>query len=1199
MGYGWTTKYHKRLALGGAYYNDMFVVRGNGYNNKFVRQTDGSWKGDDDIDLAVTEDLTGYYVSDKLGNVEYYDFNGILLSETDSAGNVTHYTYDNSEVSNISKLVRVTGPYGHTLNFTYNDDNLVESITDASGTTVSYQYLDGNLISVHFSDGTLREYHYEDLAYPHHLTGITDQTNVRFATWAYDSTGKVILSQHAETENSAPQEKFTLVYDSEWQTTVTDPKGEQEVFTFNKGAIVKNLASRTMSTDNKGIVQSFDASNNLTSRTNEENIKTTYTYNASNQRTSRTDAANTIDERITEFEYYSPNIDLVSLKREPSVATGQNKQTHIIYNSQFLPETVTISGYHPDGTPVSRQLRYGYNANGKMAWSDGPRSDVADITTFTYYECDTGVECGQLKEVINPMGQVTTYNVYDHAGRVKQITDMKGMVNEYAYDSLGRITEIKRTPAAGAPRITQISYNPIGKIGSMTTPGHITLTYGYDAAHYLRSITDNLGNRIEYSYDLSGNRIKEQIKDNNGNLVRQIQWAYDLRNNVESVNRGGSITQHVVDAVGRLVSTTDANLNNTHYDYSDLNELQTITDAYSNITSYNYDDHHQLTQAIAPNGSTTGFVTDDLGNVLSETSPDRGMISYVYDEAGKIISSTDARQTTVTMRYDALGRILIRDYPGTTEDKSYTYDACVNGAGQICSFSDETGTTTYSYDLFGNIVERNQSVLGINYTTQFSYDADNRLTQVTYPSGDVVDYSRDGIGRISHVSVTDAAATKTLATNLVYSADHLLKAITYGNGVTEQRSYNSLRMLETQDVGSHYMRTFLYDAAGNLTSRTLTTGNQTFVYDKLNRLTSDSGSGSDYLFSYDANGNRLTETKDGQPLTLSYSTASNRLTAIGTEAVQMDASGNILAKPGLQLSYNLANRLTTVLSVTTEQQGEEQVTISEQVGTYEYNSLGQRTVKISPNGTTVFHYDLLGNLLAETTATGDLIRYYVWLDRTPLAQIDEAPLGGSTISYLHIDHLNTPRAASNDEGNIAWMWETDGFGVGVPNEDVDGDSVKTVVNLRFPGQYYDLESGLHYNYFRTYDPGTGRYVTSDPIGLQGGLNTYAYVLNSPLKFVDPRGLDASLYPKDPSTADPTDFTDGYVPPDGPEAKDIVEDVSEALSTCEGRCNAIAGSVCGAAAAGSAGSAGAVFLVCRAQIFLICKAACPDEDCSSE
>ena len=278
MGYGWTTKYHKRLALGGAYYNDMFVVRGNGYNNKFVRQTDGSWKGDDDIDLAVTEDLTGYYVSDKLGNVEYYDFNGILLSETDSAGNVTHYTYDNSEVSNISKLVRVTGPYGHTLNFTYNDDNLVESITDASGTTVSYQYLDGNLISVHFSDGTLREYHYEDLAYPHHLTGITDQTNVRFATWAYDSTGKVILSQHAETENSAPQEKFTLVYDSEWQTTVTDPKGEQEVFTFNKGAIVKNLASRTMSTDNKGIVQSFDASNNLTSRTNEENIKTRRAY---------------------------------------------------------------------------------------------------------------------------------------------------------------------------------------------------------------------------------------------------------------------------------------------------------------------------------------------------------------------------------------------------------------------------------------------------------------------------------------------------------------------------------------------------------------------------------------------------------------------------------------------------------------------------------------------------------------------------------------------------------------------------------------------------------------------------------------------------------------------------------------------------------------------------------------------------------
>ena len=122
-----------------------------------------------------------------------------------------------------------------------------------------------------------------------------------------------------------------------------------------------------------------------------------------------------------------------------------------------------------------------------------------------------------------------------------------------------------------------------------------------------------------------------------------------------------------------------------------------------------------------------------------------------------------------------------------------------------------------------------------------------------------------------------------------------------------------------------------------------------------------------------------------------------------------------------------------------------------------------------------------------------------------MAQIDIG-LTAETITYLHSDHLGTPRRGTDENGVVVWLWQSDAFGATAANDDPDGDGVSTVVDLRFAGQYYDSETQLHYNYFRYYDPGTGRYVTSDPIGLEGGLNSYAYALNSPVRHTDPNGL---------------------------------------------------------------------------------------------
>ena len=118
----------------------------------------------------------------------------------------------------------------------------------------------------------------------------------------------------------------------------------------------------------------------------------------------------------------------------------------------------------------------------------------------------------------------------------------------------------------------------------------------------------------------------------------------------------------------------------------------------------------------------------------------------------------------------------------------------------------------------------------------------------------------------------------------------------------------------------------------------------------------------------------------------------------------------------------------------------------------------------------------------------------------------ESASAPSPIDDLHPDHLGTVRAITDTSQTVIWRWDSAPFGDTLPNEDPDGDGQALRFNLRFPGQYFDVETGLHYNYFRDYDPTTGRYVQSDPIGLVGGINTFAYVDGNPLSYLDPDGL---------------------------------------------------------------------------------------------
>jgi RHS repeat-associated protein len=151
--------------------------------------------------------------------------------------------------------------------------------------------------------------------------------------------------------------------------------------------------------------------------------------------------------------------------------------------------------------------------------------------------------------------------------------------------------------------------------------------------------------------------------------------------------------------------------------------------------------------------------------------------------------------------------------------------------------------------------------------------------------------------------------------------------------------------------------------------------------------------------------------------------------------------------------------------------------------------------------TTITLYDPEGNLVGEYDKAGAPVYEVAYIDELPLARMTP-----SAIQTIEADQLGTPRALVDANGKIVWRWDGDAFGASPPDEDPDGDSVKTSFPMRLPGQLYDEESGLHYNYFRDYDPTVGRYVKADPIGLAGGLNAYAYASAQPLALVDPFGL---------------------------------------------------------------------------------------------
>ncbi len=768
---------------------------------------------------------------------------------------------------------------------------------------------------------------------------------------------------------------------------------------------------------------------------------------------------------------------------------------------------------------VERNWSYSYNSLGLIETTDGPRTDVQDVTTYDY---DAQ---GHLTSVTNALGHVTQLSNFDSYGNPQNLIDANGVSTSLSYTVQGWLASVS---TAGST--TSFEHDTVGLITKVTRGDGSWLSYTWDGARRLTKITNNLGETIEYSLDAMGNRTAQRLKDASSSLTQQQTWVYDeLGRLLRSVGAGGQTSAYQYDLNDNPTASTNPKQHSNTQAYDALDRLVSNTDPLSGVTALAYDAQDNLTQVQDPRGVTTQYQYDGLGNLIQQISPDSGTTTYSHDAAGNVISTTDARGVVTLYHYDALNRLIARQYPANPAlNVQYHYDMTADGnkgIGRLTAVQDASGVLGYHYDARGNLIEqiRSVTVLGQDQYDRlgYAYDGANQLTRIDYPAGLSVNYTRNAAGQVSDVGLRIGGNTPTaLASNISYLPFGPLNSLTWGNGISLNRQYDQDYRLRQQQIGT-WQSDYEHDANGNIVELAHSLwGSLQYDYDALDRLTQEQRATEKKTYAYDAAGNRTGRTtyslNDGQETqtakqTLIYQTNSNRLSKRNsTYDVEVDAAGNYTRySQNLRYAYDEQGRLNHV----TDAAGTHKAS-------YRYNALGQRTAKDVQGAGVIYPYtylygpdgQLLGQLQYTHTGKAKLGHYWVWLEQTPLAQVqvtyasDGIGIANTQVIYLHTDHLNTPRLASSQSQQLLWSWNSDAFGVGLPNQDVDGDGVQTNIPLRFPGQIADAHSALHYNYFRDYDPETGRYVESDPIGLNGGLNTYSYVGSNPVGLVDPNGL---------------------------------------------------------------------------------------------
>jgi len=753
---------------------------------------------------------------------------------------------------------------------------------------------------------------------------------------------------------------------------------------------------------------------------------------------------------------------------------------------------------------------------------------VGRVTTYEYWPGDT--TDFMLTKVLDPLGAATEY-VYatgqsDNLNyRLLSIAFPDDTHIHYEYDSQAHL--IRQTGTWGANPVTY-SYDPNGLthitdgVGGVTAvqvddfgnPILITNSEGaltqmvYDDWGNLVSLVDPLGRQTLSAYDEFGNITRVTNALNESTQFRHeagffkpvsitnalditTSFEYDPNGNLASVIYPDSSEEiYVYDSQGNMTSFLDGTGKLSTYSYNESGRITEFKNALGDITSFSYDPNLNVASVTnAENVAAVSFDRDLMGRIKKQTYPDGSFENYEYDPAGKVTSFTNRKGETVSLLYDNTGRLEWKNY-SSEKELNFHYDL----AGYFVGVEEFIGNTIASYTIYERDLSHRVHRVKVpgkitpeTYDISYAYDAaDNRIF-MAYPDGYALKYQYDGANRLIQIS----DANDVVIVSYEYDAAGRRTRRTLGNETYTTYEYDNLDRLtlltnHAPDSTVQSQFGYTYNAAGIRTSMTTLEGTHKYTYDDIYQLTAVEYPDSNRVeYSFDPVGNRISVSENG--IVTNYTTNQlDQYTQVGSETLEYDLNGNLVRRVS-----------------------------NGQITTYQWDE-DNRLIGVDKNEIHIdYHYDHQGRLIAKTI-DGQKTRY-IWDGLELIAEMDSS--GNVIKRYIYGPNINEVIVVSAD-GSSHWC-QQDGLGSAVGTSGSDGDLISTInydvygkvrsgdlapVSQRLAGMWWDADAGLYYVRARWYDCDLGRFVSTDPVGLVGGVNLYTYAINNPVLKLDPFGF---------------------------------------------------------------------------------------------
>ncbi len=1183
FGYGWDMSYYRRVRK--LINNNALVLRGANRRDEFVwNATTLTYVAPAGIYDTLVQNADGTHtLTSKHGIKEYFNVNGVLTKIVDRNGNTLTFSYDPAGALPITgkspyfitqttgvvareyRLIRITDAIGRTVDFAYNAEGRLSSLTYA-GRTVQYTYnTDGDLISVRtptstdFPSGSTTTYAYTS----HNLTSITDPKGQAFLTNEYDSQDHVTRQTYGGSANVA-----TLSYLPDMVCPST-PGSANAGYSLTLSPLSANPGDSLTAT---WTAPAGSSTSDWIGLYQKGAVNTSYkTYFYTNGATSGSNTLTTsasYAQGLYEARYL-PNNGYTSVASSSTVCLGstalvaQPSATEVVdrngnrakYNFDAAGHITKIEQFTdgvPAGEPASYVTQYEYNAAGEITRILYPRGNATEYT----YDAKGNVltirskVIGATKFVAVATDIVTAFT-YNAFAEPTTVTDPRAFRTTFTYDAKGNLT---RVTAPITTTFTSFLYNTFGQVTQMTEPGTLITTYTYDAAtgNLLKIARDPAATNAttQFTYDAVGNVTS--VTDTNASVTSftynelnqlkkvvapapfnfETNLRYDANGNLVQVDR-----QATAGAPGSLPGLGTVNSGDgwqsVVYAYNMLDRVTSIRNDLNQVTSYAYDGTGNLTQATDAKNQITRYTYDERDLVTQVTDPKNGLVQYGLDANGNAIRVTDPASHATDFVYDAFDRLTAITYADAAKDQ-FTYDKSSNVLSHITPIPVTTTTfvtRTYAYDAMDRLISK--TVPG--RVTTYTYDVASRLTRAADTVATLV-FAYDKFHRLTSAATTYPTTTALTQT---YAYDKLNRRTSYtypavspavGRQITYQ--YDALSRLTGQTDLTGQSIALGYDALSRRSSLSMANGVLTnYAYDAVSRLLSinSSRSGSSITsasYTYDAIGNRLSQTIGpvGGAKSFAYD-ALSQLTSATNPSVSFayDGVGNRTTAAGVTYTANTLNQYTQVGSsaYTYDKAGN---LLTDGTSTYTYDAENRVTKIVSGANTLLYTYDGLGRRISRSL-NGVITRFYYdglerIADRNAAGVVEASYLfgpgideawelqrGSDTRTYSR-DGLGSPLVLTDSTGAILERYSYAEFGAPtVTNVSTSQTGTASFFNnpILFTGREWEPEAQIYYYRARFYHPGVGRFTSRDPLGYAPDVNLYRYVGNSPVNWIDPLG----------------------------------------------------------------------------------------------